>query len=176
MQFERPGLVQRCFFELGPGKWLARLEQAAMQHSIDPQIRHTLGHIGWISKGMGPGALNDLIFELEPDVVSDPVESPAGWHLIRVVDSVEERLERFDDAKTRQRIFQAYMQDRFNDYVVDLRKHDFEVAIYQDELERQFRREAEFIGALEPQQDPAAATVDHQIETLQKRIASPGEQ
>ena len=148
------------------------IEQAAMEHSTDPQTRHTQGHIGWISRGSGLVDYEDLIFSLEPEAVSDPVESGAGWHLVKVLAIDGERLEKLENPQTRERAFKSYMQERFNDYVVDLRKNDFDVVIYQDELERQFKREADFIAELNAQKQPEAGTQQQQIEELQQRITT----
>ncbi len=148
------------------------LEQAAMQHSIDPQTRHTLGHVGWINKGSGFDDINDLIFEMEPGVVNGPVESDAGWNLLKVVDSVAAQAERLDDPPTRQRAFQAYMQERFNEYVVDLRKNAFEVVVYHDELDRQFQREADFVAGLNARKQQETSTTEQRINELQESITT----
>ncbi|UCB54485.1 MAG: peptidylprolyl isomerase, partial [Thiotrichales bacterium] len=151
------------------------LAQAAMQYSIDPQGRHTQGNIGWITRGTLSEPLEPLIFTLSPDVISEPVEANANWHLIKVVQVTEAKLEKLENPQTRQRAFRAYMRDRFDNYVVDLRKNDFKVTVYQDELQHQFRREAEFIGALDEQQQEAA-TVEERIEELQEKISTlPGQ-
>ncbi len=40
------------------------------------------------------------------------------------------------------------MQKKFNDYVVDLRQNQFDVAVYDDELNRHFQKEADYIAEL----------------------------
>ena len=65
------------------------------------------------------------------------------------------------------------MQDRLNDYVVDLRKNHYEDYVYNDELQRQFQREADFIAELnrkEQQEDPGRP---QPLEELQKIISTP---
>jgi len=149
------------------------LGQAAQQLSIDPGAKYTQGDMGWISKGAESGGLEELIFKLEPELVSDPVESHAGWHLLKVLAVVEAKPESLDNPQTRERAFRAYMQNRLNDYVVDLRKNHYEVIVYKDELQRQFQREADFIAELnrkEQQEDPVSA---QPMEELQKFINSP---
>jgi len=149
------------------------LGQAAQQLSIDPGAKYTQGDMGWISKGTESGGLEALIFKLEPELVSDPVESHAGWHLLKVLAVVEAQPESLDNPQTRERAFRSYMQDRLNDYVVDLRKNHFEVIVYNDELQRQFQREADFIAELnrkEQQEDPVSA---QPLQELQKFISTP---
>jgi parvulin-like peptidyl-prolyl isomerase len=113
-----------------------------------------------------------MIFNIKPEVVSDPVESQSGWHLLKVLAVIEAQRESLDNPQTRERAFRAYMQDRLNDYVVDLRNNQFEVIVYNDELQRQFQREADFIAELnrKEQQDPVSA---QPLEELQNFITTP---
>ncbi len=64
--------------------------------------KRTLGEMGWVSQGTGFKELDDFTFNLEPEVVSEPVESPAGWHLVKVLDVNDAQLQDFDDPQTRQ--------------------------------------------------------------------------
>ena len=114
-----------------------------------------------------------MIFKLEPEVVSEPVESHAGWNLLKVLAVVEAKVENLDDPQTRQRAFRAYMQDRLNDYVVDLRKNHYEVIVYNDELQRQFQREADFIAELSRKEQQENPVSNKPLEELQKWITTP---
>jgi peptidyl-prolyl cis-trans isomerase C len=120
--------------------------QAAQQYSTDPELKRTLGDMGWVSQGDGFEGLDEVIFNLEPEVISEPVESPAGWHLIKVLDVVAGEHDNLDDLRTRQLVFKAYMKRKFDDYVDDLRENHYEVAVYNDELDRRFQNEADFIA------------------------------
>jgi parvulin-like peptidyl-prolyl isomerase len=147
--------------------------QAAQQYSVDPNARSTLGDMGWVSQGTGFEGLDEFTFNLEPGVLSEPVESPAGWHLVKVLDVVDAQHDNLDDPRTRQRTFRAYMQQQFNDYVVDLRKNHFEVVVYQDELQRQFQREADFIAELNKKAQQEGSVTEQRMEELQKYITPP---
>ena len=149
------------------------MHQAAQQYSIDPNAKHTQGDMGWISKGAEFGGLEELIFKLEPEVVSDPVESPAGWHLVKVLAVVAARVENLDNPQTRERAFRAYMQHKLNNYIVDLRKNNYEVAVYEDELQRQFKREADFITELNAKARQEDSAKEQRIEEMQKWITQP---
>jgi hypothetical protein len=149
------------------------LGQAAQQLSIDPNAKYTQGDMGWISKGAGSEGLEEMIFNMKPEVVSGPVETRAGWSLLKVLAVVDAQPESLDNPQTRERAFRAYMQDRLNDYVVDLRKNHHEVIVYNDELQRQFQREADFIAELnrkEQQQNPGST---QPLEELQKSVSTP---
>lgn len=124
------------------------MEQAAREYAQDPQLKHTGGHIGWISRGSGLVDFEGSIFRLEPGIISEPFEAGTSWYLLKVVAVQNARLENFENPHTRQRVFRAYMQDRFNTYVVDLRRNHFEVAVYEDVLNAKFEQEAEFMAEM----------------------------
>jgi len=147
--------------------------QAAQQYSLDPNAKRTLGDMGWVSQGTGFEGLDEFTFNLEPEVLSDPVESPAGWHLVKVLDVIDAQFENFDDPQTRQLVFRAYMKDKFDDYVVDLRKNHYEVVVYNDELNRQFQNEADFIAELEKKAQKEGSVTQQRTEELQKWIEVP---
>ena len=87
------------------------LGQAAQQLSIDPNAKYTQGDMGWIRKGAVFQGLEAMIFNMKPEVVSDPVESQSGWHLLKVLAVIEAQPESLDNPQTRERAFRAYMQD-----------------------------------------------------------------
>jgi hypothetical protein len=149
------------------------MHQAAQKYSIDPNAKRTQGEMGWISKGTEFGGLEELIFKLEPDVVSDPVESHAVWHLVKVLAILAAQVENLDNPQTRERAFRAYMQDKLKNYIVDLRKNDYEVAVYEDELQRQFKREADFIAELNAKDQQEGSATEQRIEEMQQWITQP---
>jgi hypothetical protein len=73
---------------------------------------------------------------------------PAGWGLVKVLDV---QLINLREPQTRPTMLRPYMGEKLDSYVIGLRKHDFKVAVYEDELARQFKREAEFIAGLTEQ-------------------------
>jgi hypothetical protein len=76
------------------------------------------------------------------------VESPAGWHLVKVLDVQDAQLINLGEPQTRRMTLRLYMGEKLDNYVIELRKNKFKVAVYEDELARQFKREAEFIAGL----------------------------
>ena len=139
------------------------LFQAAQQYSLDPNAKQTLGEMGWVSQGTGFPELDDFTFGLEPDVIGGPVESPAGWHLVKVLDVTDAKYENLDDPETRKRTKKMYLDEKLSQYVIDLRTHSFEVAVYDDVLIHQFQQQADYIAELNKKAvqeglDHAAAT------------------
>ncbi len=58
---------------------------AARRFSMDPQSKENGGDIGWIRRGIGlDQRFEDVAFALRPGVISEPVETPFGFHLIQV--------------------------------------------------------------------------------------------
>ncbi len=147
--------------------------QAAQQYSIDPNAKRTLGEMGWVSQGSGFDELDNFTFNLEPDVVSEPVESPAGWHLVKVLDVNDAQYQNFDDPQVSRLTLRLYMKKKFSDYVIDLRKNHFEVAVYQDELNRQFQKEADYIAALNVKAKEKGSITEQRMEDMQKYIIAP---
>jgi parvulin-like peptidyl-prolyl isomerase len=147
--------------------------QAAQQFSLDPNAKTTLGEMGWVSHGTGFKELDDYTFGIEPEVVSGPVESPAGWHLVKVLEVNDAMYQDFDDAQVQQLTLRLYMQKKFNDYVVDLRKNQFDVAVYDKELGNRFQKEADFIAGLTEKSKEQNSVTKQRVEDMQKWIAPP---
>jgi hypothetical protein len=147
--------------------------QAAQQYSLDPNAKSTLGEMGWVSQGTGFKELDDFTFNLEPEVVSNPVESPAGWHLIKVLDVNDAQYQNFDDPQVRNLTLRLYMRKKINDYVIDLRKNHFEVAVYEAELSRNFQKEADYIAELTKKSKEQGSVTQQRMEDLQKYIVTP---
>jgi len=123
--------------------------EAARDYSIDPNAKQTLGEVGWVVKGSGFPELDNLTFSLAPETLGGPVESPAGWHLVTVLDLRDAQFEDVVDEATRKTARRRYLQEKMNAYVVNLRKNDFPVVVYGDNLDRLFKAEAEWIASLE---------------------------
>jgi len=90
-----------------------------------------------------------------------------------VLDVNDAQLQNFDDAQTRQFTLRLYMQEKFNAYVVDLRKNHFKVAVYDDELNRQFQKQADFIAELSIKAKQQDSVTKQRVEEMQKWITPP---
>ncbi len=121
--------------------------QAALDHSIDPNAKRTLGDFGWVAKGSGFPELDAVTFALEPDTLGGPVESPAGWHLVKVTDVRDAHFTAFEDEDTRTVTRRRLLKEKMEEYVVDLRQQDFPVRVYEDNMNRLFKEEAQWMAA-----------------------------
>jgi len=57
---------------------------AAKRFSMDPGSREQGGSLGWFRRGVMHPAFEQVAFNLRPGFISDPVETPFGYHLIQV--------------------------------------------------------------------------------------------
>ena len=121
--------------------------QAAMDYSIHPDAKQNLGDFGWVTQGTGFPDLDKVTFGLGPEEIGGPVESPAGWHLVKVVDVRDARFTDIGDDETRSATRRLYLKEKLNDYVVGLRKNQFPVVVYDENLKRLFQEEAQWIAA-----------------------------
>ena len=126
-----------------------------------------------MSQGTGFDALDDFTFNLEPETIGDPIESPAGWHLVKVLDVNDAQLQNFDEPQTRQSALRLYMQNKFNDYVVDLRQNHFDVAVFDSKLNKHFQKEADYIAQLNVKAQQQGSITKQRVEDMQKWIAPP---
>jgi parvulin-like peptidyl-prolyl isomerase len=69
--------------EIGQGEDFAEM---ALDYSEDNASAKNGGDLGWFGKGMMVAAFEETAFSLEPGEISDPVQTPFGWHLIKVED------------------------------------------------------------------------------------------
>lgn len=121
--------------------------QAALEYSIDPNAKQTLGEIGWVSQGSGFPELDKVTFMLGPDELGGPVESPAGWHLVKVLDVRGAQYESLDDPGARKVSRRMLVHEKLNDYVVDLRKNAFPIEVYADRINAYDQAEAVWMAA-----------------------------
>lgn len=63
----------------------AKFEDAAKEYSIDETTKDYGGDLGCIQRGRLEDSVNDAVFKLKEGVISEPVESSSGWHLIKAV-------------------------------------------------------------------------------------------
>ena len=61
----------------------------AEKYSDDPSAKQNKGDLGFFTWGRMVGSFQETAFGMNPGEVSDPVESPFGFHVIKVVDRNE---------------------------------------------------------------------------------------
>ena len=59
-------------------------EALARRYSGDPGTREQGGDLGWFRRGMMVDAFDHVAFAMRPGDISEPVETPFGYHIIKV--------------------------------------------------------------------------------------------
>jgi peptidyl-prolyl cis-trans isomerase D len=87
--------ANRIVAEARGGKNFADL---AKKESQDPSAEKG-GEIGWLNQGQLPEALDKQIFALAKGEISEPIETPVGFHIVKVEDIKEEKTLSLAEAK-----------------------------------------------------------------------------
>lgn len=66
-------------------------EDAASLWSTDTATSTNGGQLGWVTDGQLPDEINDVIFTMEPGTISEPIQTPFGWHIVTVTDKADDR-------------------------------------------------------------------------------------
>ena len=118
--------------------------QAVQNHSIIADAAKTLGQIGWVSEGSGFPELDKETFLLEAGEIGGPVESPAGWHLVRVLDQRDALYTDISDETTYDKTRRMYLEDKLNRYVIDLRREHYPVEINEEMIAKLSQQEIDW--------------------------------
>jgi peptidyl-prolyl cis-trans isomerase D len=87
--------ANRIVAEARGGKNFAEL---ARKESADPSAEKG-GEIGWLNQGQLPEALDKQIFALAKGEISEPIETPLGFHIVKVEDIKESRTQSLAEAR-----------------------------------------------------------------------------
>ncbi len=144
--------------------------QVAAEHSIAPGAKQNLGEVGWIAQGRAQPALDEVIFKLEPGEIGGPVESTEGWHLFKVLDVSDAKFDDFKDAETRKLTRRRYIHQQLDDYVMALRKDQFTVDVYENNMVRLAQKEADMVARLMEQSTAPGSRTEQRVEEFNKLI------
>lgn len=94
----------------------------AKKYSVDPDAQTTGGVLGeFLLKGLTP-PFDRVVAELDSGAISEPVLSPFGYHLVRIIDKRPERRLGFDEMvpQIRDYLYQLKMKQRLDQLVADI--------------------------------------------------------
>jgi len=117
--------------------------EAASEFSIDPNAKTNLGELGWVPQGSGFAELDRVTFELGSNEIGGPVQSPAGWHLVKVLDVRNGQYGDIDDPETWKQTRRLLLHEREDRYVADLRRTTYPVEVYDEVLTELTQREVD---------------------------------
>ena len=98
--------------------------EMADQYSQDPSVRQNHGDLGYFKRNDMVQDFAEAAFSLQPGVISDPVRTPFGFHLIEVVDRKEDPLEDFEKVKQKlhQQVYQREFEIKYKEYIQNLKQ------------------------------------------------------
>lgn len=144
--------------------------QSASDHSVAPDAKQNLGELGWIGKGKMKPQLDAMIFALQPAEIGGPVEAGGLWHLVTVQDVRDAKYSDLDEPATRKQVRRRYVHEKLDDYVVELRKNEYSVLVYEDALIRLAQQEADMVKTLSAQSEAPASVTQQRIKEMQKLL------
>ena len=143
--------------------------QAVADYSTVPDAAKTLGQIGWVTEGSGFPELDEVTFLLEAGEIGGPVQSPAGWHLVRVLDVRDAQHKNIADTQTQKKARRLYLEDQLNLYVINLRKESYPVDINEEMLQKLSQQEIDWYAEMLERAQKSPDEVIEDIKKLQKQ-------
>lgn len=118
-QTEALAKARRVLDELKRGE---RFEDLALQYSDGPNASRG-GRLGLVRQGELLPAIERAIAPLVPGGISDIIETPEGFHIIRVEDKKPKQFRPFEEVKfeIQALVFQQKSEDVFQSWLVDLK-------------------------------------------------------
>ncbi len=110
-------LAEKLRKEIDSGK--ITFDAAAAQYSDDPNSAGNGGDLDWQSLNSLPHSFTEVVPDLKPGVVSQPVESDYGWHLIEVIGK---RQTDQSKEKRRHQAYQALFQRKLQDQMAQFKR------------------------------------------------------
>jgi parvulin-like peptidyl-prolyl isomerase len=147
--------------------------QAARDHSIAANAKQDVGEVGWVNQGDVVPALDQVIFALGPGEIGGPVETPAGWQLVKVLEMKEARFTDFTDEATRKLTRRKYLHEKLDAYTTELRMKEFPVEVYQDRRVQLEQSEADMVKTLAEKARQPGSVTQQRIKELQKYMMPP---
>lgn len=144
--------------------------QAARDYSTAAKAKKDLGEVGWVNRGEMAPDLDEMVFSLGPGELGGPVESPAGWHLVKVQDVRTAKFTDFGDSATEELVRRKYLKEKLDEYTAQLRQDRFTVEVYKDRLIRLAQREADMVKKLEEKAKQPGSVTRRRIEEMEKQF------
>ena len=121
-----------------------------------------------MTEGPGFPELSEIPFLLEAGESGGPVKSPSGWHLVRVLDQRDAQHKNIVDMETRKKTRRMYLDDKLDQYVINLRKESFPVEIDDTLMSKLSQQEVDWYQQKLEKAQKSPEEVIEQIEQLRK--------
>jgi foldase protein PrsA len=98
--------------------------QLASEYSDDPGSKTKGGELGYFPRGNMVPEFENAAFNLKPGDISDVIETPYGYHIIKVEDKKAAEMPAFDSVKDQARFkaTQAAEQKKINEFIEKAKK------------------------------------------------------
>ena len=106
-------------------------EVLAKKYSKDPTAAQNMGDLGFFTRSRMPPQFSDAAFKMKAGEISSPVNSPFGYHIIKVVEKRDGKPVKFDDVKDQVR--GDFQNESISDLIASLKKNN-KVTIYEDKV------------------------------------------
>lgn len=87
--------------------------ELAKEYSVDTETKEDGGDLGYVSRGQTDEAFEEAAFALEKDAVSEVVQTPEGYHIIKVTGKVPAEEAVFEDVKDE--VYEMVLESRVNE-------------------------------------------------------------
>lgn len=100
----------------------------AKEYSTDTSNAENGGELGFFTREAMVPEFSEAAFALEPDTISDPVQSEHGFHIIHVTDKKAAKEANFEDKKEelKEAIFEQKLQTEYGAWLEEI-KADYEI-------------------------------------------------
>ena len=106
-------------------------ETLAKKYSKDPSAAQNGGDLGFFTRSRMVPQFADKAFSMAKGEISEPVKSPFGWHVIKVIEKREGKPVKFDEIKDQVR--SDFQNESINDLIASLKKSN-KVVIHEDKV------------------------------------------
>jgi peptidyl-prolyl cis-trans isomerase SurA len=101
-------------------------DQLARRYSNSPEAREG-GLLGWFTPGSLMPQLDRAAFGLQNGQISDLIESPLGWHILKMEEREGHRRQPFESVKevVHNRLMEQRTQERYEEWFLELRRNAY---------------------------------------------------
>jgi len=104
----------------------ADFDQMARRYSNGPEAKEG-GELGWFTPGSLMPQLDRIAFTVKDGQISDLIESPQGWHILKIESREGHRQETFEQAqeKVHALLMEQRTQQRYEEWFLELRRNAY---------------------------------------------------
>ena len=106
-------------------------EVLAKKYSKDPSAAQNMGDLGFFTRSRMVPQFADAAFAMKPGEISEPVKTPFGYHVIKVVEKKAGKEVKFEEVK--EQIRNDYQNESINDLIATLKKSN-KVTVFDDKV------------------------------------------